>query len=97
MPDNDVRGTTESWWQLQGPLGLVGSLAHLTSVDEDSHKSDSNCLGIDVERLPMVMASGEKFSTGQTIVLKVKSMGNTIADVPRRATIFSHFENSVDA
>ncbi len=104
VPDNDVRGTTEAWWRLQGALGLRDSLAHSTSVDEDSYKSDCFALGVDLEKLPMVMASGENLSTGQTIFLKVKGMGstvpvagtlNTTTDVPRRATICAHFEKVI--
>ncbi len=59
VPDNDVRGTSESWWRLGGALGLAGSLSHTTSVDEDAYKSDCFAIGIDVEKLPMIMASGE--------------------------------------
>ena len=104
VPDNDVQGTTEAWWRLQGALGLRDSLAHSTSVDQDSYNSDCFCLGIDVEKLSMVMASGENLSTGQTIFLKVKGMGstapvagtvNTTTDVPRRATICAHFEKVI--
>ena len=43
----------------------------------------------------MVMASGEKISTGQTIFLKVNGMGSTTADVPRRATTFAHFKKVI--
>ena len=43
----------------------------------------------------MVSASGENLSTGQTIFLKVKGMGSTSADVPRRATICAHFESVI--
>ena len=71
FPDHDVRGTSEARWRLQGALGLAGSLAHSTSVDEDSYKSDCFAVGIDVEKLPMVLASGENMSIGQTIFLKV--------------------------
>ena len=39
-PDNDVRGTSEAWYRLQGALGLYNSLAHSTSVDAASYKSD---------------------------------------------------------
>ena len=34
VPDNDVRGTSEAWYRLQGALGLYNSLAHSTSVDQ---------------------------------------------------------------
>ncbi len=40
VPDNDVRGSTEAWWRLGGALGLGNSLAHSTSVDAASYKSD---------------------------------------------------------
>ena len=95
VPDNDVRGTSESWWRLGGALGLAGSLSHTTSVDEDAYKSDCFAIGIDVEKLPMIMASGENLSTGQTIFLKVKGMGSSSADIPRRATICAHFEKVI--
>ena len=78
--------------RLQGALGLYNSLSHSTSVDEDSYKSDCFAIGIDVEKLPMVMASGENLSAGSTVFLKVKGMGSTTSDVPRRATICAHFE-----
>jgi hypothetical protein len=52
-------------------------------------------IGLDCEKLPMVMASGENLSTGQTIFLKCKGYGSTSADVPRRATIFAHFEKVI--
>ena len=64
-PDNDVRGTSEAWYRLQGALGLYTSLAHSTSVDAASYKSDCFAFGIDVERLPMVSASGGNLSSGQ--------------------------------
>ncbi len=92
VPDNDVRGTSEAWYRLQGALGLYNSLAHSTSVDAASYKSDNFLLGIDVERLPMISSSGENLSSGQTIFLKVKGMGTAAGDVPRRATICAHFE-----
>jgi hypothetical protein len=104
IPDNDVRGTSEAWYRLQGALGLYNSLAHSTSVDEDAYKSNCFCCATDCERLPMVMASGENTSSGQTIFLKIKNMGsttpvagtvNTTTDVPRRATIFCHFEKVI--
>jgi len=95
VPDNDVRGTSEAWYRLQGALGLYNSLAHSTSVDEDSYKSDCFAVGIDVERLSMVMASGENLSTGQTIFLKVKGMGSTTSDVPRQCRICAHFEKVI--
>ena len=43
----------------------------------------------------MVSASGENLSTGQTIFLKVKGMGTSTSDVPRRATICAHFEKVI--
>ena len=95
VPDNDVRGTSEAWYRLQGALGLYNSLAHSTSVDEDSYKSDCHMLGIDVEKLPMVMSSGENLSTGQTIFLKVKGMGSSSSDVPRQCRICAHFEKVI--
>ena len=95
VPDNDVRGTSEAWYRLQGALGLYNSLAHSTSVDAASYKSDNFLLGIDVERLPMISSSGENLSSGQTIFLKVKGMGTAAADVPRRATICAHFEKVI--
>ena len=95
VPDNDVRSASEAWWRLGGALGLAGSLAHSSSVDEDSYKSDCLAVGIDVEKLPMVSSSGGKLSTGQTIFFKVKGMGSTSADVPRRATICAHFEKVI--
>ena len=41
MPDNDVRGTTEAWWRLQGALGLRESLAHSFAHTPQTF----NCLG----------------------------------------------------
>jgi hypothetical protein len=95
IPDNDVRGTSESWYRLQGALGLYNSLAHSTSVDAASYKSDCFGLGVCCEKMPMVSASGENLSTGQTIFLKVKGMGTQASDVPRRATICCHFESVI--
>ena len=95
IPDNDVRGTSEAWFRLQGALGLYNSLAHSTGVDLASYKSDCFALGIDCERLPMVSASGENLSTGQTIFLKVKGMGTDAADVPRQCRICAHFEKVI--
>ena len=95
IPDNDVRGTSEAWYRLQGALGLHSSLAHSTSVDAASYESDCFAIGIDVEKLPMVMSSGENMSTGQTIFLKIKGMGTNSSDVPRRTTICSHFEKVI--
>ena len=95
VPDNDVRGTSESWYRLQGALGLYNSLAHSTSVDLASYKSDCFCVGICVEKLPMVSASGENLSTGQTIFLKIKGMGTDSSDVPRQARICAHFEKVI--
>ena len=95
IPDNDVRGTTEAWFRLLGAVGLRDSLAHHTSVDEASYKSTHFAIGIDTEKLPMVMASGKNLSTGQTIFLKIKGMGSTSANVPRRATICAHFEKVI--
>ena len=59
VPDNDVRGTSETWWRLQEALGLRQSLAHSTSVDEDSYKSSAFAIGLSTEKLDGVMASGE--------------------------------------
>ena len=95
IPDNDVRGSSESWYRLQCALGLYGSLAHSTSVDQDSYVSDCHMIGIDTEKLPMVMASGENLSTGQTIFLRCKGYGTTSADVPRQVRIFMHFESVI--
>ena len=95
VPDNDVRGSTEAWWRLGGALGLGNSLAHSTSVDAASYKSDCFAIGIDVEKLPMVSASGENLSTGQTIFLKVKGMGTDANDVPRQCRICAHFEKVI--
>jgi hypothetical protein len=95
VPDNDVRGTSESWYRLQGALGLYNSLAHSTSVDAASYKSDCYCLGIDVEKLPMVSSSGENLSGGQTVFLKIKGMGSDSTTVPRQARIFAHFESVI--
>ena len=104
MPQNNVRGTSESWYRLQGAIGVYNSLAHSTSIDEDSYVSDQFLLGLDVEKLSMVMASGKDLSTGQTIFLKCKGLGSTIpvagvvnttTDVPRIATICAHFEKII--
>lgn len=95
IPDNDVRGTSEAWYRLQGALGLYNSLASSTSVDLASYKSDCFAIGIDVERLPMVSASGEKLSTGQTIFLKVKGMGTDSSDVARECRVCTHFEKFI--
>jgi hypothetical protein len=45
--------------------------------------------------MPMVSASGENLSTGQTIFLKVKGMGTTSADVPRQCRVCAHFEQII--
>jgi hypothetical protein len=95
VPDNDVRGSTEAWWRLGGALGLGNSLAHSTSVDAASYKSDCFAIGIDVEKLPMVSASGENLSTGQTIFLKVKGMGTDANAVPQQCRICAHFEKVI--
>jgi len=95
IPDNDVRGTSEAWYRLQQSLGLYHSLAHSTSVDQDSYNSDTFLLSTDCERMPMVSASGENLSTGQTIFLKVKNMGSTSADVPRQVRVCAHFEQII--
>ena len=78
VPDNDVRGTSESWYRLQGALGLVNSLAHSTSVDQAGYTSDCFAIGIDVKKMPMVSASGENLSTGQTIFLKSERYGHRL-------------------
>ncbi len=49
IPDNDCKGTSETWYRLQTSLGLYNSLSHSTSVDEDSYKSDCFALGIDCD------------------------------------------------
>ena len=95
IPDNDVRGTSEAWFRLQGALGLYNSLAHSTSVDLASYKSDCHAIGIDVERLPMVSSSGENLSTGQTIFLKIKGMGTNSTDVPRQCRVCMHHEKII--
>ena len=95
IPDNNVRGTSESWYRLQGALGVYNSLAHATSVDQDSYTSNTFAIGVDCERMPMVSASGENLSTGQTIFLKVKGMGTTSADVPRQCRVCAHFEQII--
>ena len=95
IPDNDVRGTSRAWYRLRGALGLYNSLAHCTSVDAASYRSDCFAIGIDVERLPMVSASGENLSTGQTIFLKVKGMGTDSSDVPRQCRVCAHFEKVI--
>jgi hypothetical protein len=76
-------------------LGLYSSLAHSTSVDAASYKSDCFAIGIDVEKLPMISSSGENLSTGQTIFLKVKGMGSTTTDVPRQCRVCAHFEKVI--
>ena len=95
IPDNDVRGTSEAWYRLQQSLGMYHSLAHSTSVDQDSYTSTDFLLSTDCERAPMVSASGENLSTGQTIFLKVKNMGTTSADVPRQVRVCCHFEQVI--
>ena len=95
VPDNGVRGTSESWWRLQGSLGLADSLAHSTSVDEDSYKSDCYEFGIDVEKLPVVSSSGEDLSAGSTVFLKVKGMGSSSSDVPRQCRVCAHSEKVI--
>jgi len=104
MPQNNVRGTAGTWYRTQQALGVYNSLAHSTSIDQDSYVSDQFLLGLDTEKLPMVMASGRDLSTGQTIFLKCKGLGsttpvagvvNTTTDVPRIATICAHFEKII--
>ena len=105
MPQNNVRGTSETWYRTQQALGVYNSLAHSTSIDQDSYVSDQHLLGLDVERLAHgIMASGRDLSTGQTIFLKCKGLGSTIpvagvvnhtTDVPRIATICAHFEKII--
>jgi len=94
IPDNDVRGTQETFWRLQEALGLRQSLAHSTSVDEDSYKSSAFAIGISTEKLEGVMASGENLSAGNVLFLKCKGFGST-TDVPRRATVLMHFESVI--
>lgn len=95
VPDNDVRGTSEAWYRLQGASGLYNSLAHSTSVDAASYKSDCFAIGIDVEKLPVISSSGGNLSTGQTIFLKVKGMGTDANDVPRQCRVCAHFEKVI--
>ena len=101
MPQNDVRGIGETWYRTMQALGLYESLAHSTSIDEDSYKSDQMILGLDMEKLAMVSASGKNLSSGQTIFLKCKGLGstspvtgvvNTTTDVPRIAMVMMHHE-----
>ena len=94
VPDNDVRGISETWWRNQEALGLRQSLAHSTSVDEDAYKSSAFAIGLSTEKLDGVMASGENLSTGQTIFLKCKGFGTT-SDICRRATVLMHFESVI--
>ena len=95
IPDNDVRGSKEAYFRTLGTVGLRDSLAHSTSVDEDSFNSDHFLMSTDCEKMPMVSASGINISNGATLFLKVKGMGSSPADVPRRATICAHFEKII--
>ena len=95
IPDNDVRGTSESWFRLQNAVGNYHSLAHATSITEDEYRSTQYSLAVDCEKVPSLMASGENLSGGQTIFLKCKGFGSSSIDVPRRAFICMHFEKVI--
>ena len=95
VPDHSVRGVSEAWYRLQRVLGIEGSLAHTSSVSMEAYKSTRHMIGIENEKLPMLMATGENLSTGQTIFLKVKGMGSTETDVPTKCTICMHFEKII--
>ena len=95
VPDNDAVGASEHWYRLQRALGVYESLAHSLGVDEDSYTSNCFLGGLDLEALPMVSASGENLSTGQTIFLKCRNFGSAPADVPRRCTLCAHFESII--
>ena len=94
VPDEDVRGSKEAWYRLLGCLGMRDSLAHCTSIDEAAYNSTHFGLGIDLERIPSLMASGENVSAGQTIQLRIRGMkgANGATDVPRTATVCTHSE-----
>ena len=96
MPDNDVRGTSETWYRLLGALGMRDSLAHSTTIDEAAFKSDHFAVGFDLERIPALMASGENLSTGQTIFMRYRGfIGASATDIPRQATVCAHFERII--
>ena len=95
MPDHAVTGVSESWHRLQNALGIGQSLAHTSSISQSAYRSNKFMLAQDTEKLPMLMASGENLSTGQTIFLKVKNCGSSDTTVPRRVTICMHFEKII--
>ena len=76
-------------------LGVALSLPHSINIDRESYEVNSFLMGMELEKAPMVAASGENTTGGQEIAIHVKELRNG-ATVPRRAFVILHHEVILD-
>ena len=95
FPDFPNKGASEHYWRLMTALGVALSLPHSINIDRESYEVNSFLMGMELEKAPMVAASGENTTGGQEIAVHVKGLNNG-TDVPRRAFVILHHEVILD-
>lgn len=96
-PDFPNKGLSEHYWRLLTSLGVALSLPHSINVDYESFKSNSFIWSAELEKAPMVAASGVNTTGGQELAIHVKNFaGANATDIPRRALVVLHHEIIVD-
>ena len=95
FPDFPNKGAGEHYWRLMTSLGVALSLPHSINIDRESYEVNSFLMGMELEKAPMVAASGENTTGGQEIAIHVKGLNNG-ASVPRRAFVILHHEVILD-
>ena len=96
-PDFPNKGVTEHYWRMLTSLGVALSLPHSVNVDYESFKSNSFIWSAELEKAPMVAASGADTTGGQELAIHVKNfIGASATDIPRRALVVLHHEIIVD-
>jgi len=95
FPDFPNRGLAEHYWRLMTSLGVALSLPHSINIDSESYANNTFLMGVELEKAPMVAASGENTTGGQEIAVHVRGFANG-ADVVRRAFIILHHEVIMD-
>ena len=99
-PDFPNKGLTEHYWRMLTSLGVALSLPHSVNVDFQSFATDSFIWSAELEKAPMVAATGADTTGGQELAIHIKGFKGDLnadpTDIPRRALVVLHHEILVD-
>lgn len=96
LPENEIRSSSEAYYQLRKCLGVHGSSNHSLGIDAFRYLFDSYILGVDCEKSMEANGTGLNLKNGELISVKYNFTTNNSAEYPKEMYITLHHDAIIE-